>query len=83
MVLDPIHTASEQARQDSSRQVLHSSRGIREAQGRIRGTERFIITIYIYSPLEQDLIFYLFIFMIRPVGSSVGCEQRSEIHQLC
>lgn len=32
---DPVHTAAEQARQDSAGEVLHSSRGIREAQGRI------------------------------------------------
>lgn len=37
---DPVHTAAEQARQDSAGEVLHSSRGIREAQGRIRGKIR-------------------------------------------
>ncbi|RZB58719.1 hypothetical protein D0Y65_047016 [Glycine soja] len=35
---DPIHSVAEQAGQDPSCQILRSSRGLREAQGRIRGS---------------------------------------------
>lgn len=34
---DPVHSITEQARKDPSCQVLRSSRGFRETQGRIRG----------------------------------------------
>lgn len=46
---DPIHTVAEPAGQDSSRQVLRPSRGLREAQGRVRGSHSFF-------PLAIDLL---------------------------
>ena len=35
---DPIHSVAEQAGEDPFSQILRSSRGFREAQGRIRGS---------------------------------------------
>lgn len=57
---DPIHSLAEQTRQDPSCQILRSSRGFRETQGRIRGNSNTRFH-FLLSQLTQrlNLIFTL------------------------
>lgn len=79
-VADPVHIVTEQARKDSSRQVLCSSRRFRETQGRIRGMIMNVILRFL------QLLFELFNFLgfwnldAFLVGSSVGGQQRSQVY---
>lgn len=54
---DPIHTVAEPAGQDASRQVLRPSRGLREAQGRVRGSHWICLLILLVSRFWAELVF--------------------------